>query len=256
MKKILLVVLLVALVGIFSFSRVLDSAAKEALIGNEFVQVNEEKDYLVFEPTVDPENVGLIFYPQSNVEKEAYSVAGMEFAEEGFTIFILESGAGFEESNTIIEGNSQIGIWVIGGHGEGGNMAAEFVESHSDLVEDGVVKGLLLWGSDAATVDLTDFTTDNDLELQVLSVYGSEDTITTVSEIRNLRSLLPDDTTSYVYIAGGNNSNYANFGLIDGDKNVSISVEEQQEIAFRYTKNLLNKINGDGGGISVSVGIK
>jgi hypothetical protein len=44
--------------------------------------------------------------------------------------------------------------------------------------------------------------------------------------------------------------------LIDGDKNVSISVEEQQEIAFRYTKNLLNKINGDGGGISVSVGIK
>ncbi|MDK2950886.1 MAG: hypothetical protein PWQ77_551 [Kosmotogales bacterium] len=255
MKKILLVVLLVALVGIFSFSRVLDSAAKEALTGNEFVQVSEEKDYLIFEPTVDSKDVGLIFYPQSNVEKEAYSVAGMEFAEEGFTVFVLESGAGFEESNAIIEGNSQIGIWVIGGHGEGGNMAAEFVESHSALVEDGVVEGLLLWGSDAATVDLTDFTADNDLELQVLSIYGSEDTITTVSEIRNLRSLLPDDTTAYVYIAGGNNSNYANFGLIDGDKNVSISVEEQQEIAFRYTKNLLNKING-GGTFSISVEIK
>jgi len=30
------------------------------------------------------------------------SATGMEFAEEGFTVFILESGAGFEESNVII----------------------------------------------------------------------------------------------------------------------------------------------------------
>ncbi len=252
-KKVLLVVLLVALIGVFSFSRVLDSSAEEALKGNSFVEVIEEENYLAFEPTVDSKNVGLIFYSQTGVEKEAYSVAGIEFAQDGFTFFVLENGAGFEEANAIINDNTQIGVWAIGGHGEGGNTAAEFIESYPDMVKNGVVTGLVLWGSDASTVDLTDFVdhsedygcngnTEDDLELEVLSIYGSSDGITTISEINNLRGLLPQETTSYVCISGGNNSNFANYGLIDGDKSASTSIESQQEIAFRFTEKLLSDL--------------
>ena len=249
-KGILLVGLLVALLGVFTFAGV-DSSAAEAMNGNEFVNVESNSDYVCFEPSQDAEETGLIFIAQDGVEKEAYAVAGVHFAEDGYTVYVLNAGAGCDEVEEIAADNPQIATWAIGGHGQGGNTAAEIVANNSCMVEDGIITGLLLWGADASTVDLTDFTDDNGCELCVMTIYSSDDGITTVSEIRDLRDLLPDETSSYVYISGGNNSNFANYGLLDGDNNVAMDVEDQQEIVFKYSEKLLHELNG-GGSFSIS----
>lgn len=111
---------------------------------------------------------------------------------------------------------------------------------------------MILWGADAADADLDDFTDEEDKELNVLVVRGTKDAVTTAKEINDLRDSLSEDTSTFVFIPGGNNSNYANCGLVCGENLVPLCCDEQQDVAFRYSKNFLEMLSGTSS-ISISL---
>lgn len=172
---------------------------------------------LVFGP--DDATTGFIFYPGGKVEYTAYQPLMAACAEKGilcvlvempFNLAVLDMNA----ADGIQEKYPEIEDWYIGGHSLGGSMAASYLEKHSDDYE-----GLILLGS-YSTADLSDN------ELDVLSVYGSEDKVMNREKYDANKSNLPDDFVEVV-IDGGCHAYFGMYGAQDGDGTPTISCEEQ-----------------------------
>ena len=93
-------------------------------------------------------------------------------------------------------------------------MAASYLADHVDEYE-----GLILLGS-YSTADLSD------TDLDVLSIYGSEDKVLNREKYDENKSNLPDDF-SEVVIEGGCHAYFGMYGAQDGDGTPTISNHEQ-----------------------------
>jgi len=165
---------------------------------------------------------GLIFYPGGKVEVEAYQPLMAACSEQGFVCVLLEmpfnlAVLNLNAADGILEQFPHIEDWYIGGHSLGGAMAASYLSKCSDDYE-----GLILLGS-YSTEDLS--CTD----LDVLSIYGSEDLILNKEKYDDNRSNLPETFTEVV-IEGGCHSYFGMYGAQEGDGIPTISVEEQLRI--------------------------
>ncbi len=168
-----------------------------------------------------PENAaaGLIFYPGGKVEHTAYIPLMQACAQRGilcvlvkmpFRLAVLDVSA----ADGVREMYPDIDRWYIGGHSLGGSMAASYLAHHTDEYE-----GLVLLGS-YSTTDLSDTT------LEVLSMYGSEDTVLNNEKYAANKVNLPDDFTEVV-IEGGCHAYFGMYGAQDGDGTPTITVREQ-----------------------------
>lgn len=176
-----------------------------------------ENDNIVFEP--DGATKGLIFYPGGKVEYTAYLPLMQSLAEQGimcvlvempFNLAVLDINAAED-----IQGNyPQIEDWYIGGHSLGGSMAASYLGDNVDDYE-----GLILLGS-YSTEDLSGS------DLEVLSVFGSEDKVMNREKYEDNKSNLPDDFTEII-IEGGCHSYFSMYGAQDGDGIPTISNKQQ-----------------------------
>ena len=168
-----------------------------------------------------PENAktGLIFYPGGKVEHAAYIPFMQALASEGvlcvitempfnLAVFDINAADGIQEDYPDVES------WYIGGHSLGGSMAASYLSDRADEYE-----GLILLGS-YSTADLSD------MELKVLSVYGSEDTVLNREKYEESKSNLPDDLTEVV-IEGGCHAYFGMYGAQEGDGTPTVSCGEQ-----------------------------
>lgn len=162
---------------------------------------------------------GLIFYPGGKVEYTAYVPLMQACAENGILCILLKMPFNL----AVLDINAAEGIqnkypeiedWYIGGHSLGGSMAASYLENN---VED--YEGLILLGS-YSTADLSD------TNLDVLSVFGSEDKVLNREKYEKNKSNLPNDFTEYV-IDGGCHSYFGMYGEQDGDGTPKITNEEQ-----------------------------
>jgi len=123
--------------------------------------------------------------------------------------------------------------WTIGGHSLGGVVAASVVQKNQDFFD-----GLVLLASwSRAASDLSDWNG------HVLSMYASEDQLTTSDDVLENIGYLPPGTTitspeemdslatrtAYFEILGGNHSGFGCYGPQKGDGNASISAFDQQE---------------------------
>ena len=181
-------------------------------------QWKEEPDgNLVFKPAGATK--GFIFYPGGKVEHTAYIPLMQACAEQGvlcvlvdmpFNLPVLDVNA----ADGIREEYPEIEAWYIGGHSLGGSMAAAYL---ADRTED--YEGLILLGS-YSTADLSD------TDLDVLSVYGSEDGVMNREKYEECLENLPTDFTEYI-IDGGNHAYFGAYGEQDGDGEASISHERQ-----------------------------
>ena len=172
---------------------------------------------IVFEP--DGATAGLIFYPGGKVEHSAYIPLMQACAEKGILCIIAEMPfnlAVFDinAADGIQKEYPQIENWYIGGHSLGGSMAASYLEKHTDEYE-----GLILLGS----YSTADFSDD---ELEVLSIYGSEDQVLNREKYNDNISNLPKDFKEIV-IEGGCHAYFGMYGAQDGDGIPSISNSEQ-----------------------------
>ena len=168
-----------------------------------------------------PENVeaGFIFYPGGKVEHTAYEPLMMKLAEKGiacvsvkmpFNLAVLDVNA----ADGIKEALPEAERWYIGGHSLGGSMAASYISGKTDAFE-----GLVLLGA-YSTADLSD------TELEVLSVYGSEDNVMNREKYEKYSPNLPEDFAEYV-IDGGCHAYFGVYGAQAGDGTPKLSNEEQ-----------------------------
>ena len=175
---------------------------------------------IVFEP--EGATKGLIFYPGGKVEYRAYVPLMQACAEKGILCVLVEMPFNL----AVLDVNAADGIqreypeiedWYIGGHSLGGSMAASYLAGHTEDYE-----GLILLGS-YSTADLSD------TDLEVLSVFGSEDQVMNREKYDENKSNLPTDFTETV-IEGGCHAYFGMYGAQEGDGTPTITNEEQIRI--------------------------
>ena len=204
------------------------TTAQKALLGNEKIEVIEEKGYYLFttkssekEESVQRPEKGIVFYPGGKVEETAYAPLLLELAETGYEVYLVKMPAklaifGMNAAADIMENAAHIKEWTMMGHSLGGAMAASFSASHDEEVD------VLVLLAAYSTEDLSD------LEIDVYSIYGSEDKVLNMEKYGEYEENLPDDAKELI-IDGGNHANYAHYGNQAGDGEATITREEQQE---------------------------
>jgi len=207
-----------------------DKEAIQAFLPQNNAYQETTDDTILIAP--EKATTGLIFYPGGKVEYTAYLPLMNSLAEEGilcvllkmpFNLAVLDMNA----ADGIQEQFPEIENWYIGGHSLGGAMAASYLETHANDYQ-----GLILLGS-YSTADLT--TT----ELEVLSIYGSEDTVLNKEKYEANKTNLPSDF-SEIILEGGCHAYFGMYGAQEGDGIPSITNEEQIQLTTKAILNIMN----------------
>ena len=204
-----------------------EAVAKKMLQGNQHIQVKEMEGYYVFskQPAISyvgpADGKGIIFYPGGKVDEVAYAPLLMEFAEQGYEVYLVKMPAklailDMNAAEDIIEEADHIEEWTMMGHSLGGAMAASFSAAQDEEVDQLVLLAAY------STEDLTE------KEIEVFSFYGTEDKVLNLEKYAQYYDNLPEDLIEEV-IEGANHANYAYYGAQDGDGKATITREEQQE---------------------------
>ena len=209
--------------------------ALAALAADNAVHV-ETEPWLTFEPQAQVLTSGVIIYPGGRVDPRSYAPAARALAEKGhlavitpmpLNLAVLNAGAAAD----VIAAYPQVETWVVGGHSLGGAMAARYAATNTDVVD-----GLILWASYPA-----DDTLATRSEPAVLSIYATNDGLSTGDDIKASREDLPADTR-WVEIVGGNHAQFGWYGEQPGDNEATISRMEQQEQIVTETAEFLEDL--------------
>ena len=185
-----------------------------------------DQGWIVFQPTDHEIATGFIFYPGARVQADAYTPLAYHLAGAGYQVILVPMPAnlailGSNKADQVLATYQEIDNWVIGGHSLGGVMAARYAKNNPARIS-----GLILLASYPAESD--DLSTSN---LDVLSIYATEDGHATIDQIKQSKDLLPEDT-GWVEIKGGNHSQFGYYGFQTGDEQATISRAEQQQQIF------------------------
>lgn len=193
-----------------------DETAVAAMADSAAIRIRQEVGRISFMP--EGADTGIVFYPGGKVEYTAYAPLMHMLAERGIgcvlvkmplNLAVLNSNAADEVLDAY-----DMAHWYIAGHSLGGSMAAAYADDNDECLE-----GLILLAA-YSTADL------NDTELDVLSLYGSEDGVLNREKYKQYRSNLPLETTEMV-IDGGNHAQFGCYGIQEGDGTARISAQEQ-----------------------------
>lgn len=224
-KKVLIglfVVILICIGGFYIYASDYYHA-KDYEVSN--IKVEQQDNYTVYGDTNS--KTGLIFYPGGKVEAKAYEPILAGLAEKGicvvlvempFNLAVLDSSA----ADGVINEFTNIQNWYIGGHSLGGAMAASYAANYQDKL-----KGVVL---------LAAYPT-KELDIPVLSIYGSEDGVLNREKysdsIKNVNNL------SEIVIDGGNHAQFGNYGEQLGDNSAKISSEKQWNETIKEILNFM-----------------
>ncbi|MBQ8228670.1 MAG: alpha/beta hydrolase [Clostridia bacterium] len=205
-----------------------DTVAVNAFATVRNINRTADGNTVVFAP--ESPTAGLIFYPGGKVEHTAYEPLMRACADKGILCVLIKMPfnlAVFDinAAQGIAEKYPEIESWYIGGHSLGGSMAASYLKENTDDFD-----GLVLLGS-YSTTDLSQ------TDLEVLSVYGSEDKVLNAEKYKENLPNLPTDFTEII-IDGGCHAYFGTYGTQDGDGIPTISNKEQIEI----TSNAIAKL--------------
>ena len=227
MKKkiafIIIILLVVSLVGgtvyyINDYYRAEDSAV--VLFASSKTDISEENGVYTFNS--ENARTGVIFYPGGKVEATAYAPLMQTLAEKGvLSILVTMPGnlavLDMNAADGICEQYPEIENWYMAGHSLGGSMAASYISENSEKYD-----GVILLAS-YSTADLSGS------ELDVLSIYGSNDGVLNMEKYEECKPNLPEDFKE-VIIDGGCHAYFGAYGEQEGDKKATITRDEQIEI--------------------------
>ena len=211
-----------------------DTLALDSLKSDAEVKVEANGDIL-FEPVADAKNIGFIFYPGAKVEPSAYAPMAKEIASNGYTVIIAKMKFNFaifspNRADEIISQYKDIDTWVIGGHSLGGVMASDYA------LENEQIKGLVLLASyPQSKTDLSD------ANIQVLSLWGSNDQVADLNKVKAAKKLMPDDA-EFIEIAGGNHGGFGDYGHQKGDGESSLTNKQQMTETSTYIVDFLDRL--------------
>lgn len=183
------------------------------------VTITRTERRIDFAPEV-PE-AGLIFYPGGKVQMEAYAPLMARLAQRGILCVLLRMPGNLavldaNAADGVREDYPEIRRWVLAGHSLGGTIAARYAAKHP-----GAFAGLIL----LAAYPVDDL---SDLELQALTIYGSEDGVLRRSRLAAGRALLPDGAAEEI-LPGGCHAFFGCYGAQRGDGVPRITNEQQMD---------------------------
>lgn len=191
---------------------------------NPAVSITSTDHSIVMTPTGDDAATGLVFIPGAKVDPYAYlyKLSGIVEAS-GVTVVITKPtlNLAFFDTRPLTTFTADapgVDRWFVGGHSLGGVRSCMLAD---DPDVGANVAGLVLFGSYCA----------NDLsatDLEVLSIGGSEDGLSTPQKIADAAPLLPS-TATFVEIAGLNHAGFGNYGVQSGDGVATISSTDARD---------------------------
>lgn len=202
-----------------------------AMVDGPRVTVAQTSTSIGLVPTDSPQPAELVFYPGGLVDPRAYANILRPIAEAGYPVIIVKPPLGFAFLAQGSGSSPEAGkATVVGGHSLGGVVAAR------DAGNNAGVDGLLLWAAYPAE-SIADRT-----GLAALSIYGSEDGLTTPPEVAESVANLPPSTT-FVEVAGAVHSQFGDYGDQRGDGVPTISRDAAQVQIVAATLELLDSVS-------------
>lgn len=198
-----------------------DETALHALETTDDVTVTTDDNICIFTP--ENPSAGIIFYPGGKVEYTAYTPLMQAYAEQGVLCVLVKMPCNLavldvNAADGVMKEFPEIETWYMAGHSLGGSMAASYISEHEEEFA-----GLILMAA-YSTEDLSD------TDLEVLSIYGSEDEVLNLEKYDEYKENLPENTQEIV-IDGGCHAYFGSYGPQEGDGIPSITMEEQiQEV--------------------------
>ena len=206
------------------------AAAHAATAADSAVAVRHEEGVWHFAPrhAASAGQVGLMFFPGALVEPAAYAPLAHATAAAGFPTYIVElprRGAfgGAEDPALWARVQRLLGQpgmpprWLAAGHSRGGVVASQVAARGLD----GLVGLVLIGTSHPRDVDLSA------LEMPVTKIVGTRDGLASRAEVERNRGLLPH-ATRWVWIEGGNHSQFGWYGFQPGDRRATSPATTQR----------------------------
>lgn len=228
-----ILILLVLLVGgVLAWTQIGVMAAEKTplaiALDNPHITIEDAPEGIVLSPADGDSETGLVFIPGAKVDPWAYVAILQGVAEEGTTVVITRPWLNLaffdlRGLDAFTSAAPEIESWGVGGHSLGGVRACQLAADTDALV---------LFGSYCAT-DLS--ATD----LDVLSLAGSEDGLSTPAKIADARHLLPE-SAELVEIDGASHASFGDYGSQAGDGTPTISEEETHETVTDLVGSFLN----------------
>ena len=196
--------------------------AIEATHSDSSVSVyTNENGVMVFEPQGDIK-AGMIFYPGGKVEYTSYAPLLKKFANEGILCIMPQMPfnlalLGIDKAKDLQSLYPEIESWYMAGHSLGGVSAANYI-----VKDAGSFDGIIFLAS-FSIKDLKEY------DLNVLSIYGSQDKVLKMEKYQENLSNFPTAFTEIV-IDGGCHSYFGDYGLQEGDGEPTLTVDEQMDI--------------------------
>ena len=210
---------------------------KDTLTSNGLANVVENDDRITFLANESKQTVELIFFPGGLADPKAYAPLCKKIAERGYTCHLIKMSfrlpqRDYQKISRMFDLRS--GRYVIGGHSQGGKMAAQFVYENS-----GLMQGLFLLGtSHPRDIDLSN------QSIPAIKFYAENDGLASVEEVLENKDKLPINA-KLILIEGGNHSQFGYLGGLLMDDKADITLEEQQTIVLESMINFLNEIGED-----------
>ncbi len=198
----------------------------------------EARGAIWFQPRKTAAQDALVFYPGAAVDPRAYAPLAQALAARGLAVAIVPMEGnlaltGIDRVRDVQRSAPLIRRWFLGGHSLGGVMAARFA-AHGEGRE--ALAGLMLWAAYPAD--------DDDLSqsmLPVLSVFGSEDGVTTPSKVAAARKLLPA-STRYQRLEGANHAQFGWYGVQAEDHPAFLGRAAQQEMVVAASVHFVRSV--------------
>lgn len=211
-------------------------AVNDALTPDETVNVTE-RGWLAFFPMTEPADVGLVLYPGAKIPPEAYAPYARQIADAGYLVVVVHTPfdiaiLNINAATPVIDTYSGVETWAVGGHSLGGTAASSYATNHPQSIDGLVLLAARPFGDALAARD----------DLDVLSLYGTEDGLQTLDELDASRANLPADTR-FIAVEGGNHAQFGYYGAQPGDNPAGISRADQTSQAVTATIDLLRQLN-------------
>jgi len=237
LKKITAAIVLVlvasaAAIGIYAADYYhADETAVAALQNNETITVQYIEDNIVAFCPAEAQK-GIICYPGGKVEYTAYAPLLQALAEQNIVSVVVKMPLNL----AVMDVNAADGIkdnyphveeWYMAGHSLGGSMAASYISQHTEEYE-----GLILLAS-YSTTDLSD------ADIDVISIYGSNDEVLNMESYKENYPNLPQGTTEII-IENGCHAYFGSYGEQAGDGTAQITPQQQWEATVEHIVQWIN----------------
>lgn len=207
---------------------------EDTFLNSKKVTVIETDDQITFKSVTSISHYEIIFFQGGLTDPKAYAPLCRKLAENGFTCHLMKMNwrlplYDYQKVYKIFDLTQ--GNFVIGGHSQGGKMAAQLVYENPNIF-----KALFLMGtSHPRDIDLSN------QSISCIKLYSENDGLASVKEVMQNKTKLPKNT-KLVFLKGGNHSQFGYLGKLFMDNSADISLEEQQLEVFNNLTKFMSDI--------------